>query len=89
MCQKCMRARLGTRWRRKAGQRCQMVILSQTTAGSSPHSSATTVAKASVDVPIVVPVPRLKECLLQVEVTQGPQGTIRKAILKTSYLCSH
>jgi hypothetical protein len=43
--------------------------------------------KGSVDVPIVVPVARLKEGALQVEVTQGPQGTIRKAIVKASYLC--
>jgi hypothetical protein len=43
--------------------------------------------KGSVDVPIVVPVARLKEGALQVEVTQGPQGAIRKAIVKASYLC--
>jgi hypothetical protein len=43
--------------------------------------------KGSIDVPIVMPVARLKERSLQVEVTQGPQSTIREAIVKASHLC--
>jgi hypothetical protein len=66
---------------------CQMVILEPDNCGLFPTLLGDHRGKGSVDVPIVVPVARLKECPLQVEVTQGPQGTIRKAIVKASHLC--
>src|SRR5215813_9076010 len=43
--------------------------------------------EGSIDVLIVVPVARLKYGPLQLEVTQGPEGTIGKAIVKASHLC--
>jgi len=43
--------------------------------------------EGSVNVLIVVPVARLKYGPLQLEVTQGPEGTIGKAIVKASHLC--
>src|SRR5712691_982472 len=43
--------------------------------------------EGSIDVLIVVPMARLKDGPLQLEVTQGPQGTIGKAIVKASHLC--
>jgi hypothetical protein len=64
-----------------------MVILEPDNCGLFPTLLGDHRSKGSVDVPIVVPVARLKECPLQVEVTQGPQGTIRKAIVKASHLC--
>jgi hypothetical protein len=66
---------------------CQMVILEPDNCRPFPTLISDHRGKGSVDVPIVVPVAWLKECPLQVEVTQGPQGTIRKAIVKASYLC--
>jgi hypothetical protein len=40
-----------------------------------------------IDVLIVVPMARLKYGPLQLEVTQGPEGTIGKAIVKATHLC--
>jgi hypothetical protein len=65
----------------------QMVILEPDNCRLFPTLLSDHRGKGSVDVPIVVPMARLKECALQVEVTQGPQGTIRKTIVKASYLC--
>jgi hypothetical protein len=64
-----------------------MVILEPDNCGFCPTLLGDYCGKGSIDVPIVVPVARLKECALQVEVTQRPQGTIREAIVKASYLC--
>jgi hypothetical protein len=64
-----------------------MVILEPDNSRPFPTLLGDHRGKGSVNVPIVVPVARLKEGALQVEVTQRPQGTIRKAIVKASYLC--
>jgi hypothetical protein len=64
-----------------------MVILEPDNSGLFPTLLGDHCGKGSVNVPIVAPVARLKEGAFQVEVTQGPQGTICKAIVKASYLC--
>jgi hypothetical protein len=43
-------------------------------------------SEGSIDVLIVVPMARLKDGPFQLEVTQGPEGTIGKAIVKASHL---
>jgi hypothetical protein len=43
-------------------------------------------SEGSIDVLIVVPMARLKDGPFQLEVTQGPEGTIGKAVVKASHL---
>jgi hypothetical protein len=66
---------------------CEMIILEPDHGWLFPTLLSDHCGKGGIDVPIVVPVTRLEERALQVEVTQGPQGTIRKTIVKASYLC--
>jgi hypothetical protein len=66
---------------------CEVIILEPDHGWLFPTLLSDHCGKSSIDVLIVLPVVWLKEHTFQVEVTQGPQGTSRKAIVKASYLC--